>query len=105
MQLLMLGFIQRANDLCFDSENRVPHCGVSSSYEESAKVEKCRNDGYFLESRQVGFLILSRGSSCPSDPLTERHSGDLWREQSSAKQALAAALEDVRRKRTATVSS
>lgn len=105
MQLLILGFIQRADDLRFDSEDRVPRCGVSSSHEESAKVEERCNDGCFLESCQVGFPILSRSSSCPSDPFTERHAGDLWREQTSAKQALAAALDDVRRKRAATVSS
>jgi hypothetical protein len=77
MQLLILGFIRRADDLRFDSEGRVLRCKVSSSYKESAKVEE-RCDGCFLESCQVRFPTFSRGSNYPSDPFTEGHTGDLW---------------------------
>lgn len=55
VQLLMLGF-RPANDLPFDSGNRVPRCGGSSIYEESAKVESVAMIVVFL-GRVVGFLI------------------------------------------------
>ncbi|EDQ99520.1 uncharacterized protein LACBIDRAFT_316422 [Laccaria bicolor S238N-H82] len=51
VQLLMLGF-RPANDLPFDSGNRVPRCGGSSIYEESAKVEERCDDRCFLGSRR-----------------------------------------------------